>query len=605
MLNIANYSFVLRTDMALQLLEHSKKAGEKIYRYYSIAEPYRERGKNKKRVLAHLGALELNQVSKIRNALRLHNDSDVELIRPDDVSVSGTWSFLDISVFHEIWKSVGLDRIIQSGGGDVELAKLLEILVLNRIVSPASKLGITRWYPSTALDKILGISVSAIEETRIYRSLCGIDEHQEKIEQHLFQKFITKDKSKPNSLYFYDLSSSYFEGERVELGAFNGRSKDHRPDCLQVVLGLLINERGVPFSWDIFRGNQSDAPTLVQQLKKFKKRFGIENALLVFDRGFLSHDNLEAVERAGYQYLTGLRAPAIETLLSVYSQPWLNEINKDNVGDVVAKQKNWERFDETSYYCSLGVVNERKTILLFDTSRYRLAIISRQKRIDEFKAWVEGHNRVLADFKKDAEKTAIQKDIQTEVRKRSLEEFVSFELHEYTTENETFQRRKNNPYPSQGYIRKIHSFQIIVKESNHHLLDGVFALITSPKSNLQPSGMMEAYRQKYLIESAFREMKSILKLRPWFVYKAAHIRAHYTVCVLAYCLERLLDLLLEEHKCKEDGWTLPRVKEELERHRVVELVIGNAIPRRTLSKAPADVQALLKKLKLGSALRLP
>ncbi len=590
--------------MALQLLEHSKKSGEKIYRYYSIAEPYREEGKNKKRILVHLGTMEIAQVLKIRQALRVHNDPGLELISPSAIQCTGSWSFLDLSVFHELWKGLKLSEIIKPGQGDAELAELLEILVLNRVVAPRSKSALVRWYPTTALSRILGVPNEAIGESRIYRSLPGIDVHQEKIEQHLFESLIAKEDAKLISLYFYDLTSSYFEGEEVQLGAFSEHSKDHRPDRLQVVLGLLINSSGIPFSWDVFKGNQGDAPTLVMQLKKFKKRFGISNALLVFDRGFLSHDNLEAIEKAGYQYLTGLKAPQIETLLLVHPQEWLSKISTDKAEETVMKEKSWSRYDETGFYSELGMVNERKTVLLFDVARFKLAVLSRQRRIDDFKAWVHRHNEWLREFRKDAAREAIQKDVDREIEKRRLYGYVSCELHEYTTENETFQRRKNNPYPSQGYMRKIKSLQIAVKENNRSRLDGVFALITSPGSPLTAPEMVGAYRQKYLIESAFREMKSVLKLRPWFVYKMEHVRAHYTICILAYLLERVLDLRLEDTGLKNEGWTLGKIKEELGQYRLIELEISQKYKTQSVQKIPSDLSAVLKRLRLGSAQKL-
>jgi len=592
--------------MALQLLEHTKKAGEKIYRYYSIAEPYREDGKNKKRVLAHLGALDVEQVQRIRQALRIHNNPGEEVFAIDRVGCAESWRFLDLAVFHELWKELGLDGVIEAGDGDIEIGKLLEILTLNRITEPMSKLGITRWYPGTALDKMLGIPADAINESRMYRCLPGIADQQERIEQHLFAKLIAAADPKSTSLYFYDLTSSYFEGSLVEQGAFSQHSKDHRPDRLQVMLGLLINEKGIPFSWDLFPGNQGEAPTLITQLKKFKKRFGIEQALLVFDRGFLSHDNLHAVESAGYHYLTGLRSPQIELLLSTHPQKWMSQLNVENAEESVSQQKHWQRFDETGFYCSLGIVNERRTVLLFDVSRYKLAIASRQVRIDSFKKWIHQHNEWLASFQKDADRGAIENDVNAEISRRKLEGFITCELHEYATENETFIRRKDNPYPSQGYTRKVRSFQIVVKqENNKNPLDGVFALINSPKSTLTEEEMLIAYRQKYLIENAFREMKSILRLRPWFVHKDEHVRAHYTICVLAYALERLLDIRLNERNIKGDGWTLGILKEQLARIRLVELTFGDKHRRQVLQKVPDALAQVLKTLGLQSATRPP
>lgn len=591
--------------MALQLLEHSKKAGEKIYRYYSIAEPYREDGKNKKRVLAHLGNLPLEQVEKIRQALRVHNDPGLQWMDPEAIECTGTWSYLELAVFHQLWQSLQLSKIIPSNDADVELEKLFEILVLNRTCSPVSKSGIVRWYPTTSLESILDVPVSSMNESRIYRSLPPIDSHQEKIESHLFQTLVAKKDPKLQSLYFYDLTSSYFEGDGVDIAAFNEHSKDHRPDRLQVVLGLLINEEGLPFSWDIFKGNQGDAPTLVAQLRKFKKRFGVENALLVFDRGFLSHDNLERVEAQGYQYLTGLKAPAIKDLFLIHPQKWLSEINTETAEKAVEKETSWKRFDETGFYSELGEINHRKTLLLFDVARYKLAVLSRQKRIDSFKEWVGQHNLWLQGFKKDAFKEAIQKDVNEEIQKRKLEAYVSYELHEFKTENETFKRRKDNPFPSQGYMRKVSSFQIVITENNRDPLDGVFALITSPKCKLTAEEMLLAYREKYLIEHAFREMKQALKLRPWFVYKMEHVRAHYTICVLAYLLEKILDLKLASSGLKNEGWTLGRIKEELSQIRMVEICVAGKNPRRTLQKIPAELSSVIRRLGLSSSLKIP
>ena len=103
--------------MALQLLEHTKKAGEKIYRYYSIAEPYREGGKNKKRVLAHLGTLDPEQVKRIRQALRIQNDPGAEIFASSDISCSNTWQYLDLAGFHEIWEQSGIAKCLHPGDG--------------------------------------------------------------------------------------------------------------------------------------------------------------------------------------------------------------------------------------------------------------------------------------------------------------------------------------------------------------------------------------------------------------------------------------------------------------------------------------------------------
>ena len=584
--------------MSLQLLAHPKVQNGKRYVYYSIAEGFRSEGKSRKRVLAHLGLLTSEQAETLRLALKMRAHPDYQILRPQEVECQASVSYLDVAVFEKLWREMNVSSVMKAGKGDVSLSELLEILVLNRCCDPKSKLGVTRWYPTTALDRLLGIPATAVEESRLYRCLSSIAAHQTQLEEHLWKQVQRIDDS--SSLYCYDLSSSYFEGECVSMAAFNQHSKDHRPDRLQVVLGLLMNEQGLPFSWDLFRGNQGDAPTLKAQLKKFKERFRIENATCVFDRGFLSADNLRLVEEAGFHYVTGLDAPQIETLL--IKQNWLSTINTDTCEKIVSKQKNWQRFDDTQFYCSLGIVNDRQTILLFDVARYRKSIFERQEKIEAFKLWVTQHNEWLSKFKKHAEKVAIEKDIDAELKKRNLSPYVTYELHEITTDNHTFIRRKNNPYPSQGYMKKVRSFQTVVKEHNHRQLDGVFALITSIGSPLNSQAVIQAYRQKYLIEAAFREMKSILKLRPWFVYKEDHVKAHYTICVLAYFLERLLDLKLDKAGLKEQGWTLGQLKAELQKIHLVDLKIGKTT-RSAVQSVPSSLKTLLATLKLNPVLK--
>jgi len=589
--------------MALHLLAHPKVRNGKRYCYYSLSQSYREEGRVRKRWVASLGKLTEEEAHTIRCALRGKSDASYQWLRPQDVECRDTTRFLDVSVFHHLFEKLKLSRVMAPSRGDVELHTLLDILVVNRCCEPKSKLGVTRWFPTTALNRLVGVEAHAISETRLYRSLPSIEQHHEQIEKHLFSWMQKSFSSTESSLYFYDLSSSYFEGEHVSLSAFNGHSKDHRPDRKQVVLGLLMNEKGLPFSWDVLRGNQGDAPTLKKQLKKFQKRFGIETATLVFDRGFLSNNNLGKIEEAGYTYVTGLDASQIETLLSLHPQPWLDSINVDTCGDTVAKQEKWHRFDETQFYCPLGVHNHRQTILLFDVARFRLSVLTREEKIEAFRQWVHKRNEQLAKFKQEAQKAAIEKELQAELTRRHLTPYVTCALHGFTTENQTFVRRKNNPYPSQGHTRKVRSFQIVVKEHNRHPLDGVFALITSKDSPISCEEMIHAYRQKYLIEAAFREMKSILKLRPWFVYKEEHVKAHYTICVLAYFLERLLDLKLEEKNLKDEGWTLPSLKEELKKIHHVNLTLGNTT-HSLVQSIPDPLGQALVNLGLKKALTL-
>jgi hypothetical protein len=160
--------------------------------------------------------LDPNQVERLRKSLRIHNQPSLQFIDPSTVRCSNTWNYLEVSVYHHLWCRVGINHIIEAGEGDVDLSKLLEILVLNRMTQASSKLGVTHWYPTTALDQILGIESEEVSESRLYRCLSFIEAHHKKIEKYIFKTIIKKslnnESPKQLPLFFYDLTSSYFEG---------------------------------------------------------------------------------------------------------------------------------------------------------------------------------------------------------------------------------------------------------------------------------------------------------------------------------------------------------------------------------------------------------
>jgi transposase len=596
--------------MALMLQRQFRKQGDKLYKYYSIAEPYYEDGKNKKRVLARLGELSDEQAGKIKSALKLKNHAELGVYGLKDLSLLQSWSYLDLAFVKQILDELGIASLIPESRSLLSPQHAFSILVIHRILKPGSKLQATRWLKNTALPSLLGIDKQEIQSQHLYRSLEDIERAKPELEQHLFQHL--KKSGQNLDCVFYDMSSSYFEGSEVEDAAFNLHSKDHRPDCLQLQLGLLVSPDGFPFSWDLFPGNQGESPTMIEQVSKLKKRFGLQKTLLVFDRGFLSEKNLKWITENEYDYLTALDSPQVKTLVDTFLGDSLSLLNESNVHEILGRgtgiQGKWTAYDENKYYfhplVEEIVVNGSRVALSFDVERFLRQRMQRGLKLNRFKAWVEKHNLWLSDFKKDAERSAIEKDVEAELKRLGLKDYVKYELHEYSNEGQIFIRHKNNPFPSQGYTRKVKTLKIVFRFEVEEKMDGVFALISSPGASLSAQQMVFHYREKYRIEEVFRNLKSLLKLRPWFVYKQEHVEAHYTICVVAYFIKKLIDQKLTRAGLKEHGYTTERLLEELEIVRLGKLGLGDQ-SKLALTETPASVAKLLKDLAAENLLKTP
>ena len=169
---------------------------------------------------------------------------------------------------------------------------------INRLGAPGSELAIEqRWYPSTALDDLLGIADGKLNDTRLYRCLDRILPHQTKLERHLKQRYGELFGAEFDVL-LYDLTSTYVEGAAEKNPRMRrGYSRDHRPDCEQMVIALIVNREGFPFSYETFDGNRADVTTMETILRMVEHKYGKARRIWVFDRGVVSQENLHAIRK--------------------------------------------------------------------------------------------------------------------------------------------------------------------------------------------------------------------------------------------------------------------------------------------------------------------
>src|SRR6202166_4524497 len=308
---------------------HRSKDG-KEHTYWSLVESVRTPNGPRQRTLCHLGELNGPDQARWMRTVEVFNeqgeaqqlklfpsqveppadDSQVARVLVNRVRLERTRQFGACYLGLELWSRLDLYRFFEQAvdedPADVPWSRVAAVLAINRLCAPGSELAIEeRWYPSTALDDLLGIEEGKINDTRLYRCLDQILPHKTKLEGHLKDRYGSLFGAEFDVL-LYDLTSTYVEGAAEDNPMMRrGYSRDHRPDCEQMVIALIVNSEGFPFSYETFDGNRADVSTMETILRMVERKYGQARRIWVFDRGIVSEENLQAIRKRGGQYLVG------------------------------------------------------------------------------------------------------------------------------------------------------------------------------------------------------------------------------------------------------------------------------------------------------------
>lgn len=269
---------------------------------YLLRESYRQGNRVRKRTLANLSALPLEQIEMIRRVLKGERLGPVA----DGLEVVRSAHHGHVEAVRTAMRRLGFDKLIDAKGS--RQRDLVVAMVAGRIIAPqASKLAMTRaWADTTLADDL---AVADAHEDELYAAMDWLIERQGAIERRLAKRHL-----KAGGLVLFDLTSSYFEGVTCPLAKL-GYSRDGKPGTLQVNYGLLTDERGCPVSVSVFEGNTGDPKTLLPQVEKVRDKFGIDNLVMVGDRGMISSIQIDAMRKLdGVQWITALRSGAIAKL---------------------------------------------------------------------------------------------------------------------------------------------------------------------------------------------------------------------------------------------------------------------------------------------------
>ena len=511
----------------------------KKYKSYAIAESYREGKKVKKRTIWPIGKLTDQQVQQIRLILKVAQGKEQIVTKLHDIVVKDSKAYLDIALVNELWNYWQLDQAFDYEVSDSALSTTLiaKILTINRCTDPCSHYSIPKWAKHNALAQVLNIELSRLNDDKIYYELDKIHQNHFFIENYLFQQTYLKNSGSYQYIN-YDLTTSYFVGYKCELSAF-GKGKAECQGRRQVLLGVLINDKGYPFKWDVFPGNTAEVKTLKANINACKTRFKLSGAkvTLVFDRGIISDDNAQLIEDANMKYISALDRNQIASCgidLTPFKQL--------SAEDISPKPDGFKKYDDQLYFHDHGVIENKRFIIGFNPTLFTEDRKNRKDKIQFFETYLKNENNDLKNAQRERKRQATENRVINELKRLKIKKYYEPPTpHPIVVEK----RLKN------GTVKSVKSFKVQVKKradiiGADKLLDGVCVFVTNHIERkgrgfkVNAGKVIRAYRNKTKIEDVFKNVKSFLKIRPFFVNTETHVKAVYTICILAYFLNKFL-----------------------------------------------------------------
>lgn len=531
----------------------------KTYKSYSLARAVREGGKNRKEIVLPLGKLSDHEVEKWQKALKVAKGQKKDGVALNELAVRANYDHLDVAVALEAWRSWGLDQVFSRfSNHSISLATVAAALTVNRCIEPTSKSGVASWFSGTTLPLMLGISAEQMNPSRIFRELDAIEKLKTELCDYLYKEHLKRDPKSMKSV-FYDLSSTTFSGTKCLLMGW-GHCKEGYDN--HMVLALVVNKKGLPVYWATLSGNTADVTTIEWLLNSLDERFKIATPALVFDRGMVSTKNLEMLEDRGIQYISAMDKNQLVGL-SAFDFSAIAAV--EDVSIVLSRlidSGKFSQFDDTTYYHEVPITDKvRRYILCFNPQLFEDQRNARNQALTRFLRFVKQENQDLLDAQKNRNEESTLKKFNEALSKEHLEGCVRLALKK--------KRRKNETKKGE---RIVHTFECIVGVDHEKMfekgkLDGFWMLVTNQMDTeaIPADQVIRPYREKVIIESSFRDIKSFVEISPVHVWTVDHVKAHYTICVLAHLINRTLDLKLKEQsgQLTEDVVSHVKLFEEL------------------------------------------
>jgi len=514
----------------------------KKYRTYSLAKSVRKNGKNSHKPVVKLGKITDDEVSWWKKLLHaLKNPSSV-VTTMEEIVTREHFQYYDVALVNKFWDYWKLDKAFKSGRNtEVALSAIAKILTVNRCLNPESKSAVPNWFEKTSLPQLLDIDPAKINKSRLFRDLSGIENCKDDICDHLLAQYKRHCPESLNEVY-YDLSSTTFSGSKCIISKYGHCKEGYQT---HVVLALLVTEDGLPFYWEVLPGGTADSKTVQWLLEKCKTKFKDLSITAVFDRGFVSDSNLSDIESDGIKYITAMDRNQIEGICGEsvnFTQ--FSGFTPENIAEEIKKQQEFTEVNSTTYYREIKVEGGRRYVLCFNPQLFTDQRNVRKKNIELLENEIIPElNDELKTAKKSRQHSATESKFKKFTSKLKLGSFLNIELKEITIKGEgadvnSFQGALTISDAARNESIKLDGFWMLVTNLSEKDRDGEF--VVSSEKALRP------YREKVIIEDAFRDIKSFLEVAPVYVWLEKHVKAHYTICVLAYLINRTVSNTLKE-----------------------------------------------------------
>jgi hypothetical protein len=437
-------------------------------------------------------------------------DGDLIAVHADRIAMTHVRSAGPVHVGFQFWKRLELDAILHRHGFSPRAIQLTCAMTLNRLIHPDSEHAMPRWIRSTALADILGADLTALADDPLYRNLDRLHPDRAAIESELVERERRLFQLDP-TIYLYDLTSTYFEGQASRNPkARRGYSRDHRPDCKQVVVGLVIGREGFPLAHEIFAGNTQDRKTLGRMLDLLKERVGLpEGSTVVVDRGMAYAENLQEIRDRRLHYVVAARPPERDQ--------WLDDFEDQDGFEVMSREPSPQNRSQKKSLVRVKALTHGKEKIVLCTSSGRTA---KDRAIRE-----KQEGRLLADLQR------LQGRIAGGRLKRELK--IGEAIGRLKQRYPRVARYHTISYDAASGA--LSSEPNAEKKAQAEQLDGGYLLRTD-RTELTAAEAWLMYMTLTRAESAFRALKTPLAERPIFHHLEHRVETHIFLCVLAYHL---------------------------------------------------------------------
>jgi transposase len=513
----------------MYLRHTTRRKDGKTHLYWQLVRSVRRDGKVVQETVAQLGELDGEGRARAKALARSISGRGEEncqgqlfdggepakalAVKLDGIRLERSRSFGAVWLGWLLWRALGLDELLSEllplKREKVSWAEVIAILVIGRLCEPSSELHVAeRWYRTTAFEDLYGVSAQNLYDERLYRALDRLLPHKEAIEKHLVKRLgelfeIDYD------LLLYDVTSTYFEGVADPEIAKRGYSRDHRPDCVQVNIALVVTREGMPLGYEIFAGNTTDVTTVQRIVENMEERFGKVNRVWVMDRGMVSAENIAWLNSTKRRYVIGTARAELKR--------WAKQL---------AEKTAWRqiREDVEIKLCS-GPDGSETFLLCRSASRMEKEKAMHERFSQRIEEGLQPLARRIEKSKTALDRGELERQIGRLLGRNSR---ASARYSISVGEDDSVPAKLKLTWNTRSEW-----------EDWAKLTEGTYIL----RSNIHDwtdEELWRTYIQLSEAEAAFRIQKSDLCIRPIWHHKQERIKAHILICFLAYALWKTL-----------------------------------------------------------------